>query len=89
MEGFGLPIVESLWHGRAVVCAGRGAVGELARNGGCLVADVRDPAALALALRELLQNEALGLELAWEAYARPVRTWTDYAQEFLPLLRPA
>jgi glycosyltransferase involved in cell wall biosynthesis len=89
MEGFGLPIVESLWHGRPVICSDRGAVGELAQQGGCLIVDVKNPDALADAIRELLQNETHQLELAQQAYARPVRIWNDYAREFLPLLHRA
>lgn len=34
VEGFGLPILESLWHGRPCVCGGNGAIGEIARGGG-------------------------------------------------------
>ncbi len=35
MEGFGLPIIESLWHQRPVICGRNGAIGELAAGGGC------------------------------------------------------
>jgi len=80
-EGFGLPIIESFWHGRAVVCGDRGAMGELARGGGCLTADVQAAAALAAAMRSLLCDQAKCGALAKEAYARPVRTWRDYGRE--------
>jgi glycosyltransferase involved in cell wall biosynthesis len=86
MEGFGLPIVESFWHGRAVICGDRDAVGELARNGGCLTVEVRSADALATVMRELLQDEVRRRALAREAYARPLRTWADYGRELLPLL---
>jgi len=33
MEGFGIPILESLWHGNRCVCGGNGALGEVARGG--------------------------------------------------------
>jgi len=39
MEGFGIPILESLWHGKPCVCGGNGALGEVARGGGCLIVD--------------------------------------------------
>jgi glycosyltransferase involved in cell wall biosynthesis len=88
MEGFGLPIIESLWHGRAVICGEHGAVGELARHGGCLTTDIKNVNALAAALKKLLQDPELCLTLAREAYARPVRTWADYGRDLLPLLEP-
>jgi glycosyltransferase involved in cell wall biosynthesis len=37
MEGFGLPIAESLIHGKPCICGGNGALGEVARGGGCLI----------------------------------------------------
>ena len=87
MEGFGLPIIESLWHGRAVVCGEHGAVGELARQGGgCLITDVENVNTLASALRELLENSAHCLVISQQAYARPFRTWDDYGRDLLPLL---
>lgn len=88
MEGFGLPIIESLWHGRGVICSDEDAVGELSRAGGCVRVDVQDYAALTTATRELLQNEQKCLDLAKEAYARPVRSWPDYWRELEPLLEP-
>jgi glycosyltransferase involved in cell wall biosynthesis len=88
-EGFGLPIVESFWHGRPVICSGTDAMGEVSRGGGALPIDVADPAALATAMRNLLQDEATNLALAREAYMRPQRTWDDYWQELSPLLTSA
>ena len=33
MEGFGLPVIESLAHGKPCICSARGAIGESAREG--------------------------------------------------------
>ena len=88
-EGFGLPIVESFWHGRPVICSGTEAMGEVSRGGGALQVDVSDPAALAAPMRRLLQDDATTLALAREAYLRPQRTWDDYWRELTPLLGPA
>jgi glycosyltransferase involved in cell wall biosynthesis len=85
-EGFGLPIIESFWHGRAVVCSDRDPMGELACDGGCLTTDAQNPRDLADAMRSLLQDRAQCLALAREAYARPLRTWSDYWQELKPVL---
>jgi glycosyltransferase involved in cell wall biosynthesis len=88
-EGFGLPIVESFWHGRAVICSGTDAMGEVSRGPGAIEVDVADPAALATAMRRLLQDETAALALAREAYARPQRTWDDYWRELEGLLVPS
>ena len=37
IEGFGLPVLESLARGKPCVCSGQGALGESARGGGCVV----------------------------------------------------
>jgi glycosyltransferase involved in cell wall biosynthesis len=85
-EGFGLPIIESFWHGRAVVCSDRDPMDELARKGGCLTTDVQNVQSLTGAMQSLLQDQAKCLALAKEAYARPLRTWSDYWQELKPVL---
>jgi hypothetical protein len=59
---------------------------ELARGGGCLTVDVSRREAIAAALRLLLTDFPRCAQLAREAYARPFRTWTDYARDLLPLL---
>jgi glycosyltransferase involved in cell wall biosynthesis len=88
MEGFGLPIVESLWHGKPCVCGGNGALGEVARGGGCLIVDQTDPAALAEGIRKLLQDRQLYVRLCDEARARKFRSWSDYIDKFLQHLHP-
>ena len=80
-EGFGLPVAESLAHGLPCICSGRGASGEIARGGGCLTAEVADPADLAAAIERLLVDPAKRTALAEEAKMRPVRTWTDYSRD--------
>lgn len=86
MEGFGLPIVESLWHGRPVVCGEGGAMGEVSRGAGTVGVDVSRPEALAAAIRGLLADPERCRALALEAYGRPVRTWVDYWKDLEPHL---
>ena len=89
-EGFGIPIVESLRHGRPCLCGGNGALGELAAGGGCLVVtNQADPRELADGLRRLLTDDSLHTRLSDEARARPFPTWRDYVDEIRPFLFPA
>ena len=88
MEGYGLPIVESLLHGKPCVCGGNGALGEVARDGGCLIVDQTNSAALADGIKTLLQDRELYSRLVEEARARKFRAWSEYIDSFLEHLRP-
>ena len=83
LEGFGLPVWESLRHGRPCVCSDRGAIAETARDGGCLLTATADASALAGAIRSLLQDPAKLRALTQAAQARKPRRWTDYAHELV------
>lgn len=80
-EGFGLPVLESLQHGRPCICSARGALGESARGGGCVALETVDAASLAAAIRRLLQHPAELAALALAARTRPFRSWTDQARD--------
>ena len=66
MEGFGLPVLESLQRGRPCICSSRGALGESARGGGCVALDAVDTASLAGALRRLIANPDERVRLAFD-----------------------
>lgn len=83
MEGFGLPVLESLQRGRPCLCSSQGALGESARDGGCVALDKVDAESLAAALRRLIQEPAERARLAAEARERTFRTWDVYARELL------
>ncbi len=83
MEGFGLPIAESLRHGKPVVCGDNGALGEVARGGGCLIVDQTSEEALAAGMRKLLSDEETYSRLRSEARARTFRSWSDYIDNLL------
>ncbi len=83
MEGFGLPVLESLRHGRPCICSGLGALGESARGGGCLALEAVDARHLADAIRHLLSSESERLALAQAAGGRQFKTWASYAQEMV------
>lgn len=83
MEGFGLPVLESVAHGKPCICASAGALGEAARGGGCLLVPHVDPDSLARAIGELLTDRAKRGRLETEARARKLRSWAEYANDLL------
>ncbi len=80
-EGFGLPVLESLGHGKPCVCSARGALGESARGGGCVALDNVDETTLAAAIGRLLAAPAEVAALAEAARRRRFRTWREYADD--------
>jgi glycosyltransferase involved in cell wall biosynthesis len=80
-EGFGLPVGESLACGTPVVTSNFGSMAEIAADGGCLLVDPTDAAAVAASIRSLLTDDALHARLVAEAAARPPRSWNDYTSE--------
>lgn len=88
MEGFGLPVLESLGHGKPCICSAQGAVGEAARGGGCLKLETVDAPALADAIEALLSDADRLEALRAQARRRHFKSWTEYAQEFVAWMRP-
>ena len=82
IEGFGMPVLESLHYGKPCVCSGQGALGESAHGGGCVPLQSVDATNLAAALRRLLLHPAELASLAATARARHLKTWPEYASEF-------
>jgi glycosyltransferase involved in cell wall biosynthesis len=84
VEGFGLPIIESLWHGKPCICGDSGAIAETARGGGCRMTDVASVDALAGAMRELLTDDAALRRLMDEASTRHFLTWSEFVAQAEP-----
>ena len=57
LEGYGLPIVESIASGTPVITTGYGSMAEIAAEGGATMVDPYDPAALAAEMRRLLDDD--------------------------------
>jgi glycosyltransferase involved in cell wall biosynthesis len=86
-EGFGLPILESLWHGRPVVCGTRGALGEVSSGGGCEPIDPEDVADISAAIYKLLLDPTQYVRRYEEIVKRPLRSWKDYWNEVSEIIR--
>lgn len=80
-EGFGLPVLESLQHGRPCVSSSRGALAEIAPGGGVELLVGLDAASLAASLRDLLAHPAEIDALAVAARSRKFRSWSDYVHD--------
>lgn len=87
MEGFGLPIVESLLHDKPCICGENGALGEVARGGGCLIVDQTSEDAIAAGIKKLLTDQETYVRLCKEARERRFRSWSDYTQNLLQHLQ--
>ena len=81
LEGFGLPVAESLASGTPAITSAHGSMAEIAEGGGCLVVDPRDVDSLESAMSRLLQDDRLLERLRLEATSRRSVTWDDYADE--------
>lgn len=88
-EGFGLPVLESLWHGRPCLCHAGSAMAELLPGGGVLAVDMLDEASIADGLVRLADEPDLLRRLGQEAVTRRIRTWDDYAEDVVRALARA
>ena len=86
VEGFGLPIIESVWHGKPCLTANFGAMEEVARDGGCHMVDTRDASSLADGFAALVLDPARCTELTEECRKRPLRSWKDYVVDMHRIL---
>lgn len=86
-EGAGQPLLEAFAHGAPVACSGTTSLAEYAGDA-TLLFDPEDPAAIAAALRRLLQEPALGEQLRSAGYARIAAfSWERSARTYRALYR--
>jgi glycosyltransferase involved in cell wall biosynthesis len=89
-EGFGLPILESIWFGKPVICHNDSAMKEVAESGGgCLMVNTLDPVDLARAMRSLATDRSLYDKLAAQCIGRHMKTWAEYSAELLKVVQEA
>ena len=81
VEGYGLPILESIWMGRPCLTHNSGVMRELAEGGGCLTTDMNDVNQLTVDIERLATDRELRDRLHSEAIRRPVMTWEEYGSE--------
>jgi glycosyltransferase involved in cell wall biosynthesis len=81
LEGFGLPIAESLASGTPVITSSYGSMAEIAAGGGALLVDPRNVDELETEMRRLLEDDDLLERLRKEARARDFGSWDAYANE--------
>ena len=86
-EGFGLPVVESLWLGRPCLMGAAGALAELSAGGGCEVVDTGSWKALAEAIGQLCGQPHQLERLQHQLRARPMRRWIDHAAAMVERMR--
>lgn len=86
VEGFGIPVLESIWYGRPCICSADGAVGERTLGGGCFTVDVTNPEALAIAMADLARDVDLRQRLTQEARSRSLRTWREQAVDMIGIV---
>ncbi|HEY5228921.1 MAG TPA: glycosyltransferase [Opitutaceae bacterium] len=82
-EGFGLPVAESLSRGKACACSLEGAIGEIARGGGCKGIGSASSGEIAGAIGDLLHSPDERLALEEAAGTRRFKTWPQYTAELL------
>ena len=90
-EGFGLPIIESLRHGRPCITSDRGSMREIADlTGGCLLIDPEDTADMATAIAGLFKVPEDLARLTLEAEQAEWPDWREYTEQLVRFAtRPA
>ncbi len=78
LEGFGLPVLESIWNGLPCICHNGSSIGEIAPGGGTIMVDMLEEREITSAIISLSSDEARYSELVNEALKRRVKTWTGY-----------
>ena len=82
-EGFGIPIIESLWYGKPCICHNSSASYEVSLGGGCIAIDANKPDEIAGAIINLLESKNLYESKLTELHTRKFKSWKVYASEMI------
>ena len=77
-EGFGLPILESLYYDKICVTSMYGAMSEVAEYGGCLMVDTTSVDQIIKGIYKLIFNKKIFKKLQLEASQVEVPSWHNY-----------
>lgn len=88
-EGFGLPVLESLWRGVPCLRHEGSSLIEVAAGGGTIGIDMQDERAIAEALARLADSPDILVRLGEETVSRRIKTWDEYAQDVVRALADA
>jgi len=88
-EGFGLPVLESLWRARPCIAHSGSALAEIAPGGGVLSVNMSDADDIALSIRRLADDNALLTKLHSQAISRSIRKWDEYADDVIAAIGAA
>lgn len=84
-EGFGLPILESIWNCRPCICMNEGAMNEVA-IAGCLKVNCRDSIQIAEAIEKIISDDNIRNNLINEIKNIKIKTWEEYTDEIINYL---
>ena len=82
IEGFGLPIVESLWFGKPCIFSNGGAMAELSGLPGCIAVDTTSTDILEETIKTLIENPRTLRDYCEKILRSELSTWKEYAQRF-------
>lgn len=83
IEGYGMPIMESIWNGKPCICSNSGVMSELASGGGGYTVNVTNTDAINEAMFRLATDSRLRRELEYQCVSRHIKTWTEYTLTLL------
>lgn len=81
-EGFGLPIMESIWYCRPCICMNYGSMNEIS-TAGCVKIDCNNINLLANTIESILTNEQMRNKLIDEIRNSKIRTHNEYSIDIL------
>ena len=88
-EGFGLPVLDAMLRGAPVACSNTTSLPEVVADA-ALLFDPLDVGAIAIAIRRILEDDALAESLRQRAFERARRfTWAETARRTLECYRKA